>query len=429
MNSVDLRRPDGADVAHTAASTCIYCGSQFGCGLNDPQGCWCAQQPILRDLPSPELPPDRAGCLCPACLPIEAARQDFMARVQSRLDQKTKPLGALGDLEVLACRIAGALGTESPVLHDASAPASVLIFAADHGLAAHGVSAYPREVTAQMVLNFLRGGAAISVLARQHGLAMQIIDCGVDADFAALGCQADALGQAGTPRAGHESSARLIDAKLRRGSRDMLTEPAMTEAELDAALANGRRLIAGLPRPVVLIGEMGIGNTSSAALIAHQLLDLPLADCVGPGTGVHGDALTHKHDVLHRVVQTHVGVVGPRKVLQTFGGLELATMVGAMLEVRARQGLMVIDGAITTAALVVAHQLDPRVLKHAVFSHCGAEPVHRRMLEALQAKPLLHLGLRLGEASGAALAWPLLVSATAILNQMASFADAGVSQA
>ena len=324
-------------------------------------------------------------------------------QVQQRLDQLTKPQGALGRLEALALQVALVQGTTHPQWQ---AP-QLLVFAADHGIAAQGVSAYPAEVTAQMVLNMLAGGAAVSVLARQHGLALTVVDCGVAYHF--------------TPQAG------LHIAKVCHGAADSSTGAALTNEQCEAALINGMQLVRSLPGNVLLLGEMGIANTSAAALLMARLTGLPLAGCVGRGTGLGDAGLLHKTTVLQRALQRHADVQGALPLLAALGGAEIATMVGAVLQAASERRVVVVDGFITTAAVAVAAALQPALLQRCVFAHGSAEAGHGRWLQALGVQPLLNLGLRLGEGSGAALAWPLLVSALQLLGGMASFASAGVA--
>lgn len=335
--------------------------------------------------------------MTPPCSPLAA-------RVQARLDAQTKPRGALGRLEALALQLALALEQDVPAL---AAP-QLVVFAADHGIAAHGVSAYPPEVTAQMVHNMLDGGAAVSVLARRHGLALTVVDCGVAHDFA--------------PRPG------LVVAKACRGSADSTQGPALSAGQCGAAMAHGAALVRGLPGNVLLLGEMGIGNTSAAALLMERLTGLPLALCVGRGTGLDDAGLARKQAVLQRALDRHAGVTEPRAVLAALGGAEIATMTGAVLEAAALRRVVVVDGFITTAAVALAAALDARVLPHCVFAHASAESGHARWLAVLGVRPLLDLGLRLGEGSGAALAWPLIDAAASLLAGMATFEDAGVSR-
>jgi len=335
---------------------------------------------------------------------IQCIADDALAaRLQHLLDHKTKPLGSLGRLEGLALRIGLILGNEAPTLQ---AP-QMLVCAADHGLAARGVSAFPSDVTWQMVHNFITGGAAVSVLARQHGLGLTVVDCGVRHDFA--------------PYPG------LVLRKVAPGTQDASSGPAMTAAQCAQAIANGREVLAALPGNALLLGEMGIGNTSSAALLLARLLDADVADCAGPGTGLDAAGVARKVAVLRQALAANVGAREPLAALAALGGFEIATLVGAVLQAAHERRVIVVDGFITSAAVLVAARLAPNVLQRCVFAHHSSEPGHARLLAALQAEPLLDLGLRLGEGSGAALAWPLLVSACAILREMASFEAAGVS--
>jgi len=325
-------------------------------------------------------------------------------RLQHLLDNKTKPLGSLGRLEALAQRIGLILGSESPELKDPQ----LVVFAADHGLAARGVSAYPSDVTWQMVENFLAGGAAVSVLARQHGMGLTVVDCGVRHHFA--------------PRPG------LVINKVAPGTADALAGPAMSAAQRDTALANGAALVKALPGNALLLGEMGIGNTSAAALLMSRLTGLDIVDCTGAGTGLDAQAVQRKITILRQVLARHVDAKQPLDALAAFGGFEIATLVGAVWQAAAERRVIVVDGFIASAAVLVAAAMVPTVLQRCVFAHRSGERGHALMLAHLKAEPLLDLGLRLGEGSGAALAWPLLVSACAILREMASFESAGVSR-
>ena len=326
-------------------------------------------------------------------------------RLQSALDNKTKPLGALGRLEALALRIGLILGSELPQLE---AP-QMLVCAGDHGLAARGVSAYPSDVTWQMVENFLAGGATICVLARQHRLALTVVDAGVRHDFA--------------PRPG------LVSRKIAAGTQDSLAGPAMSDAQCREAIAAGRQVVSELPGNAVLLGEMGIGNTSAASLLLARLTGTAIEACTGRGTGLGDEALAHKIAVLHAVLQRHSEAVEPLQALAAFGGLEIAMMVGAVLQAAAERRLVVVDGFIAGSAVLVAQRLVPAVGGYCVFAHRSHEPGHARLLHALDAQPLIALDLRLGEGSGAALAWPLIESAVRLLDEMASFESAGVSGA
>ncbi len=331
-------------------------------------------------------------------------QSELAKRLQHVIDHKTKPLGSLGRLEALAMQLGLILNTDQPRLQQPQ----MVVFAGDHGLAARGVSAYPSDVTWQMVENFLAGGAAVSVLARQHGLALTVVDAGVAKDIA--------------PRAG------LQIRKMAYGTADASQGPAMTADQCLSAMAAGADLIKGLPGNAVLFGEMGIGNTSSAALLMARLTGLPLDQCVGRGTGLDDAGVQRKLAVLQQALQANANAAQPLDALAALGGFEIAMMCGAMLEAAAQKRVVVVDGFISSSAVLVAHAMQPDMLSCCVFAHQSDESGHARMLNHLGVQPLLHLGLRLGEGSGAALAWPLLESACAILRDMASFESAGVSQ-
>jgi nicotinate-nucleotide--dimethylbenzimidazole phosphoribosyltransferase len=331
------------------------------------------------------------------------------ARLQHVLDHKTKPLGALGRLESLALRIGQILGSEAPVLH---AP-QMLVCAGDHGLAARGVSAYPSDVTWQMIENFLAGGAAVSVLARQHGLALTVVDCGVAREVA--------------PRSAAEGAPRLLSHRIAPGTQDASAGPAMSNAQCAQAIANGMAIVRGLPGNALLLGEMGIGNTSVASLLLARLAGLTLAECTGAGTGLDAAGIERKRLVLQRALDVNAEATEPLAALAALGGFEVATLVGAVLQAAAERRVIVVDGFITSAAVLVASRLQPAVLQCCVFAHRSGERGHSLMLAQMQAEPLLDMGMRLGEGSGAALAWPLLQSACAVLSEMASFEAAGVA--
>lgn len=334
---------------------------------------------------------------------MTSTRSPLETRVQHLLDNKTKPVGSLGRLESLALQLALALGTETPRLESPQ----MIVFAADHGIAARGVSAYPSDVTWQMVENFLAGGAAVAVLARQNGLALTVVDCGVRHEFA--------------PRPG------LVAAKVAAGSADSTAGPAMTAAQRDEAIANGGRVVQSLPGNAILLGEMGIGNTSAAALLMARLTGLPVSDCAGRGTGLDDSGYGRKLTTLQVALTRAPEQREPLAALADVGGLEIATMVGAILEATKQKRVVVVDGFICTAAAAIAIGIDPSARTQCVFAHRSAESGHSRWLAMLHAQPLLDLGLRLGEGSGGALAWPLLESACRILGEMASFESAGVS--
>ncbi|WP_066270188.1 nicotinate-nucleotide--dimethylbenzimidazole phosphoribosyltransferase [Hydrogenophaga palleronii] len=334
----------------------------------------------------------------------DITQPELAQALQRALDNKTKPVGSLGRLEALAQRIGLILGTLQPELREPQ----MLVCAADHGLAARGVSAYPSDVTWQMVENFLAGGAAVSVLARQHGIALNVVDCGVRHDFAA--------------RPG------LIVRKIAPGTADALEGPAMSATQCAQAIANGREVVHGLPGNALLLGEMGIGNTSAASMLLARLAQLDVADVTGAGTGLDAAAVQRKIGILREVLARHADATAPLDALAAFGGFEIATLTGAVLQAAEERRVIVVDGFIASAAVLVAAQLQPHLLQRCVFAHHSGERGHALMLAHLKVEPLLDLGLRLGEGSGAALAWPLLHSACALLREMASFESAGVSR-
>ena len=329
--------------------------------------------------------------------------ESLAAQLDRAINNKTKPLGSLGALEALAKQIGMVQQTTTPVLHD---PA-ILVFAGDHGVVAEGVSAYPQDVTWQMVENFLAGGAAINVFARQNGCLLKVVDAGVNHTFG--------------PRD------HLLNRKIAPGTRNFAKEKAMTAQQCMEAIECGMELVENLPGKVLGFGEMGIGNTTAAAALMHKLTGIPVAECVGAGTGLDAEGVLRKQRVIEAAVQLH-DVNGGLPVLAAFGGFEIAMMVGAMLKAAERRMVLVIDVFIVTSALLVAARIKPEVLGYCVFSHCSDENGHKRMLEHLNARPLLNLGLRLGEGTGSALAMPLLQAAVNFLNQMATFESAQVSE-
>ncbi len=350
-----------------------------------------------------------AQLVLPAMVDIEHV--PLAERIQKKIDNKTKPLGSLGTLESVALQIGLILGTDSPALE----LPQLLVCAGDHGLAARGVSAYPSEVTAQMVENLLGGGAAASVIARQHNVALTVVDCGVKSDIAVR-------------RHLSPMQPKFIFKKIAYGTADSFVGAAMTDAQCIAAIRNGQAIVRQLPGNSVLLGEMGIGNTSAASMLLARIADVAIAECTGSGTGLSHRALASKIDVLDKVLKLHLHAKTPLEALAAFGGFEIATLVGIVIEAAAERRVIVVDGFITTAAVVVASALDPLILQRCIFSHRSAERGHSHMLEHLGARPLLDIGLRLGEGSAALAAWPMLQSAVLLLNEMASFDEAGVSR-
>ena len=330
------------------------------------------------------------------------------------LNNKTKPLGSLGRIEDLALQIGQILGTDRPMLDQPQ----MVVFAGDHGLTARGVSAFPSDVTWQMVENFLAGGAAVSVLAKQNGIALTVVDCGVKHDFLA-GLPA------GTQRAGLQ--VRKAQG-AEHGTADSSAQAAMTAAQRDEALQNGIDLVKGLPGNALLLGEMGIGNTSAASLLLARLAGLDIAVCTGAGTGLDAPAVLRKTEVLREVLARHADAKAPLDALSAFGGFEIATMVGAVLQAAHERRVIVVDGFIATSAVLVAHALQPLVLQRCVFAHRSGERGHEFMLQHLGVSALLDLGLRLGEGSGAALALPLIKLACQLHAGMATFQQAAVTE-
>ncbi|QNA43975.1 nicotinate-nucleotide--dimethylbenzimidazole phosphoribosyltransferase [Lacibacter sediminis] len=331
-------------------------------------------------------------------------------QLQHKINNKTKPLGALGMLEELALKIGTVQNSLSPTINKPH----IVVFAGDHGIAATGkVNPYPQAVTAQMVLNFVNGGAAINVFTKQHNIGLIVVDAGVNFDF--------------------DASLPIVHAKINHGTADYSKVNAMNIDEVNAAIEKGRSIVQGLFDEgcnTIGFGEMGIGNTSSASLIMHHLLNLPLSECVGRGTGTTAEQLQRKLDTLEDVSRLHElnhYDITPHQLLCRIGGFELAMMVGAYHKAAELNMIIVVDGFIATAALLVAKQYNQTITGHCVFAHCSDENGHRKMLEHLNAKPILQLGMRLGEGTGAALAIPLLQSAVQFLNEMASFESAGVS--
>ncbi|WEK36463.1 MAG: nicotinate-nucleotide--dimethylbenzimidazole phosphoribosyltransferase [Candidatus Pseudobacter hemicellulosilyticus] len=334
-------------------------------------------------------------------------------KLQQRINAKTKPPGSLGRLEEIALQVGLIQETLTPVI---TYP-HIIVFAGDHGIAKTGlVNPYPQEVTAQMVLNFLQGGAAINVFCRQHGLTLKVVDAGVNFDWNQTLVNPD-----------------FLDMKIGHGTASYLDGPAMTADEVLRAIGAGRQLVdivAGSGCNCLGFGEMGIGNTSSAALILSAVTGLPVEDCAGRGTGVNDQQLQTKIETLQKVHAFHrlqELSESPLPLLAKVGGYEIAMMTGAYLEAMERHMVIVVDGFITTAALLIARQLNPAVMEYCLFAHTSGEQGHEKMLHWLGVQPLLQLGMRLGEGTGAAMAIPLICSAVNFLNEMASFESAGVS--
>jgi nicotinate-nucleotide--dimethylbenzimidazole phosphoribosyltransferase len=345
---------------------------------------------------------------------MKSPSEAWFARARAHLDVLTKPLGSLGLLEDIAAQMVSIRedGFAEPLRK------AVYVFAADHGITAEGVSAYPSEVTRQMVLNFIGGGAAINVLARLHQVEMGVVDVGVNADF--------------------ESMDGLLNCKVRKGSRNMLREAAMSDVELAQALEVGFRMADDAKRrgfSLLAVGEMGIGNTTAASAITSVLTDTPVAVVTGKGTGLDSGGQARKLGIIEAVIRQHFAAGGvapildPLEILRCVGGLEIAAMTGTILGA-ARHGIpLVIDGFISTAAAAIAFAIEPRVRGYLFAGHQSEEPGHRVLLEYIGLRPILSLNMRLGEGTGAVLAMPIIESAMCLYDEMATFASAGVSEA
>ena len=327
--------------------------------------------------------------------------------LREKIDNLAKPKGALGRLEELALQIGLIQQSLSPTLRH---PQNI-IFAADHGIEAEGVSVSPRDVTWQQTLHFLQGGAGINFLCRQHGFTLKVVDAGVDHDLP------------------YERG--ILDKKVRRGSRNFLYEAALTPEELEQCISHGAevvRLCRDEGSNVLSFGEMGIGNTSASAVWMHLMTGIPLRQCVGAGAGLDSEGVRHKYDVLSRAVDRYRGDGSAEDIMRYFGGLEMAMAVGAMLQAAELKMVILVDGFIMTNCLLAASRLYPAVADYAVFGHQGDEAGHKLLLQWLDARPLLHLGLRLGEGSGAVCAYPIVDSAVRMLREMDSFAQAEITK-
>jgi nicotinate-nucleotide--dimethylbenzimidazole phosphoribosyltransferase len=392
---------------------CERCSTLFECKVGNILECQCYAVQLTENEKAYISGKQYSDCICAACLLLlqqqckdRAAMKEALTK---KINLKTKPLGALGVLEHIALQAGLVQGTLSPVI---SKP-HIAVFAGDHGIAATGlVNPYPQAVTAQMVLNFAGGGAAINVFCRLHDIALTVVDAGVNYDF--------------------KKMAGIVDAKIACGTADYLQGDAMTGEQLTAAMKKGAAVVEGIYAQgcnTIGFGEMGIGNTSSAALIMHQLCHLPLEQCVGRGTGADDAQYRVKLEILHSVAAMHhlgKNAMDANLLLQKIGGFEIVMMAGAYQKAYELNMLIVVDGFIATAALLAAHQQHPGILSNCIFAHTSGEQGHEKMLQHMGVKPLLDLGMRLGEGTGAAMAVPLIRSAVAFLNEMASFESAGV---
>lgn len=338
---------------------------------------------------------------------IPAPNEQIRPLLEQKINNLTKPKGSLGRLEELALQIGLIQQTLTPQLcHPQN-----IIFAADHGIVAEGVSVSPKEITWQQIFNFLHGGAGVNFLCRQHGFELKIVDAGVDYDL--------------------PYDRGIINRKVRRGTANFLHEAAMSEEEMERCLEHGAEVVEQCRKEgsnVLSFGEMGIGNTSASSLWMHTLTGIPLADCVGAGSGLNQEGVSHKLHVLQQALDNYRGNGTTVDLMRYFGGLEMVMAVGAMLQAAQRGMVILVDGFIMTNCMLAASKLSPEVLKYAIFCHCGDEAGHRLVLDALDAKPILHLGLRLGEGTGAICAYPIIDSAVRMINEMDSFAHASITK-
>ncbi|MBF4473248.1 nicotinate-nucleotide--dimethylbenzimidazole phosphoribosyltransferase [Flavobacterium sp. HJJ] len=338
---------------------------------------------------------------------LELITPEISEALQQKIDNKTKPTDSLGVLEILAKQI----GTVFQSLEPKIVKPNIVVFAGDHGIANHGVSAYPQDVTRQMVTNFLEGGAGINVFCKQNNIGLTIVDAGVNYDF--------------------PTNANLVSAKVGKGTQSFLHGPAMSETELNLCFAKGKEIVNSVFEMgcnCIGFGEMGIGNTSTASVLMSILLELPIEDCVGKGTGVVDEKLIQKQDILKKAIENYNGSNDLESKLAYFGGFEIIQMAGGMLQAKQNNMLILVDGFICSVAFLIAYKMNLSVKENAIFCHSSAEKGHQKILDYLDVQPLLQLDLRLGEGTGCAVAFPIIQSAVCFLNEMASFESAGVSR-
>lgn len=335
--------------------------------------------------------------------------KDFADILQEKIDNLNKPKGSLGRLESLALQIGLIQQSLTPRFNH---PCHIL-FGADHGIEREGVSVSPREVTWQQMANFGRGGGGVNMFCRQHGFKLRIVDVGVDHDF--------------TP-ADHPN---IINRKITYGTQNFLHSPAMSAEEYELAMSIGAEMVDECHNEgcnVICFGEMGIGNTSPSSIWMHLLADIPLAQCVGAGSGLNSTGQNRKLDILTQAVDNYKSKYSDISPLRYFGGFEMIAAIGGMLRAAEHRMTILVDGFIMTACMLGASKLNPDILHYAVFGHCGDESGHRLMLNAMNAQPLLSLGLRLGEGTGAICAYPILQSAVNMINEMDNFDHAQITK-
>ena len=341
---------------------------------------------------------------------IHPTNKSLEAAIQEKIDNLNKPKGALGRLEEIAMQVCMIQQTLSPCL---THPCH-LLFGGDHGIEREGVSVSPREVTWQQMKNFTHGGGGVNLFCRQHGFKLRIIDVGVDYDLSAV--------------------EGIIDRKIARGTKNFLYEPAMNETEFDQAIQVGSELVDDCIAEgckVLCIGEMGIANTSPSSIWMSLFGNIPLIECIGAGAGLNKPGIQHKYEILSKALtryqnnEPHPTSITP---LRYFGGFEMIAAIGAMLRAAEQHLIILIDGFIMTACAAAAIQLYPNAKDYMIFTHCGDESGHKRMLDMLEAKPLLHLGLRLGEGTGALCTYPIIDSAVRMINEMNNFKNAQITK-
>lgn len=339
---------------------------------------------------------------------LHSNSSDLKAKLIDKINQKTKPLGSLGVLEKLALQAGLVFQSEAPKIEKPT----IVVFAADHGIASHGVSAYPQEVTRQMVETFLKGGAAISVFCKQNNIELKIVDAGVNYDFPT-----------------HTS---IVNKKIAKGTQSFLTTSAMSQDEMNLCFQYGAEVVNEIytrGSNCVGFGEMGIGNTSTASVLMSVITKIPIQDCVGKGTGVMNEKLNNKIEILSKAIATYNGENNLDDLISYFGGFEILQMAGGMLQAYQNKMLILVDGFISTVAFLIAYQKNSAIKQNAIFSHCSEEKAHVDLLNYLQVEPILSLNMRLGEGSGCAVAFPIIQSAVTFLNEMATFESAGVNKA
>lgn len=351
---------------------------------------------------------------------IHPVDRSLEAAIQEKIDNLNKPKGSLGRLEELAMQVCLIQQTLEPSL----AHPCHLLLGGDHGIEREGVSVSPREVTWQQMINFTRGGGGVNMFCRQHGFKLRVVDVGVDYD----------LVSAISPK--NAGNILFLDRKIARGTRNFLHEPAMSEEEFDSAIQTGCQLVDDCIAEgcrVLSIGEMGIANTSPSSIWMSLFCHLPLQECIGAGAGLDTPGIRHKYEVLSQAMknfEAHRIQEGNEihEAIRYFGGFEMVAAIGAMLRAAEKHLLVMVDGFIMTACALAALQLYPAARDYMVFTHCGDESGHKKMLDAMGARPLLHLGLRLGEGTGALCAFPIIDSAVRMINEMNNFDNAKITK-